>query len=129
MSIDSWREEFMPIPARGCPTDDHSMIAHALLKWSGALPENLKKHGVSYENHAVSDGSKSIIFNGTTCSLCYGYPDGLNSYYDRKELWCHNAQKQCPFFEVNQQACPYSESRNNPKIMVDALTALAQEYP
>lgn len=129
MSIYSWREEFIPISALGCHKDDHSMIAHALLKWSGALPENLKKHGVSYENHAVSDGINGIKFNALTCALCYGYPNGTDSKDNHKKYWCHNQQKQCPFFEVNQQACPYSESRNNPKIMVDALTALAQEYP
>lgn len=129
MSIDSWCEEFMPISALSCPTDDHSMISHALLKWSGALPENLKKHGVYYKNHAVSDGINSIKFNALTCALCYGYPSGTSSNYNHKIYWCHNAQKQCPFFEVNQQACPYAESRDNPKIMVDALTDLVKWYP
>lgn len=37
--------------------------------------------------------------------------------------------EECPFFEVNKKSCPYTESKNNPKIMVDALTALAKEYP
>lgn len=44
MSLESWCEEFYPIPASDVPAAD--AIAHSLQKWRGLLPENLTRHSL-----------------------------------------------------------------------------------
>lgn len=87
MSVESWKEEFMPTPARMCDTDLDA-VKHARRKWQGLREESLKRHqlekvddmliyrhgGPTIESGQVSDLCKvnypSIEINASTCGLC-----------------------------------------------------------
>ena len=49
MSVETWKEEFYPVDATDDEVQEGSifiLLDHSILKWTGALPENLKKHDV-----------------------------------------------------------------------------------
>jgi len=73
MSIETWRAEFYPIRASGCPQEQAA--AHSLQKWIGLRPENLTKHGCNTSEGYVTDGSGSngVRVDGATCALCHWY--------------------------------------------------------
>ena len=69
MSLTTWREEFYPFRATevepGLPS-----IEHSLKKWTGALPENLTKHGCRYEYHRIYENDVDtdyINFDSDSC--------------------------------------------------------------
>lgn len=75
MSLESWKAEFYPIPARGVLKSELVAAQHSLLKWRGALPENLAKHGLQLNKcngHNIEEigGSGEFDFNAGTCALC-----------------------------------------------------------
>ena len=43
MSLTTWKKEFYPVPAKKMPL--RKALEHSILKWRGALPGNLRKHG------------------------------------------------------------------------------------
>lgn len=129
MSIESWKEEFLPpFPPKDAPVRDHVM--HSLIKWRGALPENLTKHDVRYVDWKIfnlspisyEDQCSRVIFGDTTCSLCRLAKDVCID---------------CPITRVNGVSCigivldyniwkgPYREiyklSKNDPSPMIELL--------
>lgn len=99
MSANSWCEEFYPIEAdEACSRIDYECVEHALKKWTGALPENLKKHEVEYQNFEIMDihpkSKKAIrcVFGSVTCSFCNKYywmqKEQVNIPYTRTEYHC-----------------------------------------
>jgi len=72
MSIATWKKEFYPIPAG--EIEEQNAIAHSLQKWTGLLPENLKKHGIEIDlNNDLYDGTFLFYINSGTCALCAYY--------------------------------------------------------
>lgn len=75
MSLESFKEEFYFVEAD--QVSPKHAIQHALLKWTGILPENLEKHGVQYVSHGVRDKDESVLphltYSSPTCSLCHLY--------------------------------------------------------
>lgn len=76
MSLTTWKKEFYPVTANECPQDGRSALKHAILKWTGLLPENMKKHrivkslpGTTYIRYKNSGHRFPIT--GSTCALCY----------------------------------------------------------
>jgi len=66
MSLQTWKNEFYPIPADKCRKKD--AVVHSLRKWIGFRQENLARHGIATDDieYAHLDGGKS-------CALCFFY--------------------------------------------------------
>lgn len=114
MSLKTWKNEFysLPIYALINPTD-LECVNHSILKWSGALPENLKKHKVSYEDHEVYESSPSstaFYFGGTTCALCNIY------FEDKDENECYSEDKAeyCPIVRLLGRPCDRKDNSTKP---------------
>ena len=73
MSISTWKADHYPWPANEALTPLAAVI-HALRKWWGFLPENLAKHGITFQELWAEGmvGAKScalcLLFNGP--SVC-----------------------------------------------------------
>lgn len=102
MSMSTWIEEFYPVDAYTFLEKERTkqeLVEHSLKKWQGALPRNLKKHKVKYEDYDVFDTkdhytNKVIHFDGESCVLCCFY----------REKAPHNCSK-CPIVEVTGFTC------------------------
>lgn len=71
MSLKSWKEEFYPCAANSKEAQEKP-VTHSLRKWKGALPENLKRHGM--RNNSCGDICSSrrgiFCFDSDSCALC-----------------------------------------------------------
>ena len=92
MSIETWLEEFMPVPADKCPAGEEA--AHGIKKWTGCLPENLAKHEIDIEG--VSD----FLYSGS-CALCISY-------------MLYKSCEECPGLIANQKECDDESYRTSP---------------
>lgn len=45
MSLQTWKDEFYPVPASEPIGGHKAQIEHSLRKWRGATKENTEKHG------------------------------------------------------------------------------------
>jgi hypothetical protein len=73
MSLASWKAEFYKVDASEVPIGQ--ALDHSLLKWTGVLKKNLKKHNCYMDpciSRAITDGLITNIFvlDGGTCALC-----------------------------------------------------------
>ena len=77
MSLKTWKHEFYPVPDAKVPEAD--AVAASLLKWTGARPENLKRHGLRKLGFSAwietARGGKRFTFGHNTCPLCGQYSD------------------------------------------------------
>jgi len=72
---------------------DEELILHSLKKWTGVLPENLKKHEVQYRNWKVSEKENiKLSFGDGTCSLCHRY-------------YVRTCKKTCPIIKTQGTNC------------------------
>lgn len=132
MSLESWMREFYPVDAIAASGSPLAAAEHSLRKWRGALPDNLKKHGVLYAWHEIySAGTSELVieFRGNTCALCAA---SKNEEDKSKKLVKPNCQK-CPLAIVrNGFSCdnkdegyedmsPYLASEDCPDIMIEWL--------
>ena len=85
MSIATWIGEFYPVNAQDCPKED--ALEHSILKWKGALPEALEKHGLDLREGVLLAPDGKFYFDVYSCALCYHYMRPLEN-----ELPC----KGCP---------------------------------
>jgi len=82
MTLKSWKAEFYT----ELPTETTDPVEHSLKKWTGLLPQNLKKHGVEllrdpghtnsyiYAHHIFDAGTdEHFDIDSSTCSLCAQY--------------------------------------------------------
>lgn len=76
MSLQSWKEEFYPVPADDeSITDTAEAVRHSLQKWKGLSERQRAKHGVSVTSHGrlheSGDPCMRIFFvDASTCALC-----------------------------------------------------------
>jgi len=121
--METWLDEFYPktvYDLNDNPTD-LECIDHSILKWSGALPENLEKHDVKYANYTVRNNSNFLPFAGITCALC--------QVYHTEDDECYNSElnKACPIVRFLQRRCDqlspniYHQSKNTPEPMINLL--------
>jgi hypothetical protein len=72
MSLQTWKEEFYPIPASECRKED--AVKHSLRKWIGLKKENLKKHGLRHLGGSwiseVENNENGIVTSSPSCALC-----------------------------------------------------------
>jgi len=112
MSLESWKKEFMPEPARSdCSLED--AIYHAIRKWTGFRRENTHKHDVA---------PSELPDRGSDCCFCLMFHSVYNSCIA------------CPLNEAVYGGClgsslksmsPYEEwlTKHNPEPMIDLLYA------
>lgn len=119
MSLQTWKDEFYPVPASEPMGEHKAQIEHSLRKWRGATKENTEKHGVFYEDHTIFDETDStgkFMFGSESCSLC------LNNE-------CH----ECPIVLSGRFGCNYSYSEYrmsgcDPTPMIAVLENLLEKY-
>ena len=76
MSIQSWKKEFYPVDASKCRKSILKALKHTLLKYTGTLKKNLKKHDIEkgkgsgrlFDCRGMSYGK--LGFGEDTCALC-----------------------------------------------------------
>ena len=74
MSIKTWKKIHYPVEAGDCPTDNLSLLKHALLKWTGLREDVLKKHKLTVTRSGdVMDRDDYFSIDTETCSLCIRY--------------------------------------------------------
>lgn len=69
MSLETWKEEFYPIPSD--EVSESQALAHSLRKWEGLKKENLEKHGVGATGGYVDE----LPIDSSTCALCHHHVD------------------------------------------------------
>lgn len=132
MSLKSWQQEFYSQEASSLVNEsDEDCLIHSIKKWTGALPENLKKHEVVYQEHkllALVTDMKSVSFSGLTCALCQKYSD---SSPDEDDFVCYHdgIDEYCPIVRVTGSTCSdaYGVSIKNPKAMIELLTFVQEK--
>jgi len=74
MSLQTWKQEFYPVPASEVPEAD--AIAHSLRKWIGLRKANLERHGMETNGASVFDiRYYHLPIDITSCALCAHYWD------------------------------------------------------
>jgi len=133
MSFKSWKKEFYTKDASEyINKTDEKCLKHSILKWKGALPENVEKHQVTYEQHAIIENStEQLSYTGWTCALCRKYsdfdpPDDCNYYSnppDDCSCYSNQTDEYCPIVRVKGSTCAaiYKITRNNPTEMIQLL--------
>lgn len=80
MSIQTWKDEFMPVDAADVAKRD--ALAHSCRKWLGLTPENMKRHRVGFNgswrvlypiNMRACDAVNVINVDDSTCALCHHF--------------------------------------------------------
>lgn len=123
MSLESWKQEFYPVPAPTVPKEQ--AVAHSLRKWEGLRQEGLGRHRISISGRAIIDENGRFFINAGTCSLCHLYLKGGNCtgcpLNDSRGMSCDKARY--------KEESIYHEFANNgnPEPMIDALRK-AQEW-
>ncbi len=119
MSLESWRKEFYPVPAKSTMRMDViGIIKHSFHKWIGLSPKNLKRHGLERYEDGISDDMESFSTGNESCSLCKKY---LDVTWPIGQIDC----SKCPITKMRGYSCSkeykkfYSTGENQP--MVDLL--------
>lgn len=128
MTIETWKKEFYSQEASSLVNEsDEDCLIHSIKKWTGALPKNLKKHKVVYQEHMllafINKEVEKISFSGLTCALCQKYSD---SSPDEDDFDCYHdgIDEYCPIVRVTGSTCSdaYDEGRHDVKPMIELLT-------
>jgi len=75
MSLQTWKDEFLPVPVDDTKDwSDLQRLTRDLKKWIGFRPENLAKHAVKLRYGELWNvGVAEYMHIGSTCSLCAKY--------------------------------------------------------
>ncbi len=82
MSLATWEKEFYPITASKCKKKD--ALDHSILKWTGLLPKNREKHGMTIKhksvglrryNYITSEENGELVIRDVSCALCIIFDD------------------------------------------------------
>lgn len=128
MSLKSWMKKFYAVPAELATDSDKKALEHSIRKWTGLLPENLKKHGVYLQARIVKEigstpGGESLYINSDTCALCIKYlvtSPKFNDSCDGCPLYEQLGFKQCDRFG---QPFRHFHNYDDPVPMIEALKA------
>ena len=124
MSFESWKSEFYPVDAKSEERvgSDASLVEHSLLKWRGALPGNVKKHGLEYNEWRIfdEDGKEAFEYFGETCALCLRYVVMTAGVCDGCPLFAALGLP-CDVPPRGSKSSVYGQSGNDPAPMIAAL--------
>lgn len=75
MSLETWLEEFCPVPAEKMVRKTRlQVVERDLKKWIGLRKTNLRKHGVKKSGRSdISGAGETFSIDGDTCGLCHRY--------------------------------------------------------
>lgn len=100
MSLETWIKEFYPVPAQD--VSEKKALNHSIVKWTGLLPKNLRKHGVEWAApRAIRDAVTLDTFDidVTTCALCVHHCRSFG------EMECEG----CPLNQYLGMPCDHEE--------------------
>jgi len=138
MSLETWKEEFYPVPAddKRAKRSHTAAVNHSLKKWRGLTKENLEKHGLIKvslsDSIAPINGGGCITISGATCALCCMEDERTCLNNSTSEKFC----RQCPLFrtlgrqcdqdnllDVSEEPGPYIKFiiKDDPQPMIEAL--------
>lgn len=116
MSSETWLKEFYPVAAGSVAAraSDVTLLEHSIVKWRGALPAALKRHGLK---------QPPIDFNSDSCALCERYAVG--SGCEGCPLYEYRGGFSCSHRKPSEPAAPFSDwlMRDNPRPMLALLRA------
>ena len=128
MSILTWKQKFFKNFEKACETELKA-VEHAIIKWEGLLPENMRLHHVERDTDEVnactiksstdSGKERQFFINADTCALCKR----------------HSVCSDCSLFDMLGERCyshgilrtrPFDvwELENDPRPMIKALKQL-----
>jgi len=72
MSLKTWKQEFYRVSAQSTAHQSWKRcLRHSILKWTGLLKTNLKRHGLTVEGIKIKDSSENALeIDSASCSLC-----------------------------------------------------------
>lgn len=130
MSIESWKQEFYPVPAEKVPEAD--ALAHSIRKWEGLQEEALRAHALQLDHGDLYradapdlEGRPEMVVDGGSCALCHLY--SLQEEYEDRCKRCPLALSRggtpCDQSAPGEPASPWHQFRhaNNPAPMLEAL--------
>lgn len=105
MSIETWKEEFMPVPA-SAEMSTLEAIEHSIRKWVGLREENLRRHGLFQDTYLIGEQGPIrhgyIYINNSSCALCVKF---LSARYSTRVSPC----VRCPLYAaLGQVGCSSS---------------------
>lgn len=123
MSYKTWKAEFYPVEAVDYPEDQ--AIEHSLQKWTGLLPENLRKHDIILDGRYVGEYTDYEL-------LCVNFAAG--EYDDEGNCVVRECER-CPLSQYLGRPCDESDNSpykkfiddGNPIPMIDALKAAKEK--
>lgn len=127
MSLKTWKNEFLKTTAFQSMSKKEA-IEHSILKWTGLLEKNLKKHGLCITLSGTiiePDGSDQLRISGSNCALCVKYIGG--SQCPKCPLSQHLGGR-CDLFGIGKSQ-PYThwQETRDPRPMIKALKALRRQ--
>jgi len=96
VSLETWKEEFYPVPAGAVSRED--ALDHSIRKWEGLRPENLRRHGLMRDGlmrRAITEknGIGGMHIDAGSCALCRHHEKPIGRCYD------------CPLYLVRGSRC------------------------
>lgn len=103
MSMQSWKEQYYPVPARDVSAED--ALDHSILKWSGLTTKALEEHKVFLSSNKILQAhgpqdTDCIRIDSFSCALC----EHFNYHHDLGK--CGN----CPLTKVRGLPCDEAPS-------------------
>lgn len=96
MSLESWKQEYYPVPAN--ETDKSDAVAHSLRKWLGLRPEVLAAHSLVMFGCRLCEKDNlgtGLYIDADSCALCHHYsPDSVYAEDDDTEC------ERCPLYKA-----------------------------
>lgn len=97
MSLESWKAEFYPVEAKDATGSDAEALEHSIVKWTGLLKKNLKKHdgkkAEGFLKRVSFDGIPAFVVDGSSCALC------------AKHFAAKAGCRECPIFMATGADC------------------------
>lgn len=130
MSLISWKDQYYKVPADqlvAAAADDVVLVEHALTKFEGLKPENLKRHGMEQSHRQIQeigDPDTALDITSDTCALCGVYNDRQRGSQSCAECPLKLARgTRCDAERVDEEASPYHTwaAYGNPQPMIDWL--------
>lgn len=140
MSIETWQEEFYPVPAENATGSELEAAQHSLRKWRGRSKEALQKHELLGKGTYLNDPDLGcdFVFDSDSCALCQYAADNVELISEEAVLTAHPGDDphdllefedclKCPFTREFKRSCSaeYHATRDDAgHSMVGALDKL-----
>lgn len=125
MSLATWKKKYYPVEACEVPKAD--ALAHSIRKWEGLRLPVLEEHGLTREDHKISDRRGNALFiDSNTCALCVHY-FGEKQDCERCPLAIARGGIPCDVESDRERVSPYDAfSVSGPEPMIAALHEAAE---